>query len=188
MRAFLDFEASSLGKHSYPIEVAWVFEDGSAESYLIKPAPDWADWDGEAEAIHHISRDKLLREGKPHDWVAHRMIETLSDHQLFATAPSWDGKWLSRLLRTAKYPRHRLRLKDSDIAHAETAREILQPILVKEKREAVVALLLAATPARAPDIIATHRALPDAQEERERWVRIKAAAEQLAHAHRNNGG
>jgi hypothetical protein len=50
MLAFLDFEASSLGKKSYPIEVAWVFEDGTSESHLIKPAPEWTDWDPAAQA------------------------------------------------------------------------------------------------------------------------------------------
>ena len=39
MLVFLDFEASSLGKRSYPIEVGWVFEDGRSEAHLIRPAP-----------------------------------------------------------------------------------------------------------------------------------------------------
>jgi hypothetical protein len=39
MIVFLDFEASSLARHSYPIEVAWVFEDGASEAHLIRPAP-----------------------------------------------------------------------------------------------------------------------------------------------------
>lgn len=50
MLVFLDFEASSLSKQSYPIEVAWVFEDGRSEEYLIRPAPIWTDWDSAAEA------------------------------------------------------------------------------------------------------------------------------------------
>jgi hypothetical protein len=37
MRVFLDFEASSLGKNGYPIEVGWVFEDGACEAHLIRP-------------------------------------------------------------------------------------------------------------------------------------------------------
>jgi hypothetical protein len=49
MHVFLDFEASSLAKDSYPIEVGWVFEGGTgAESWLIRPAPDWTDWDPNA--------------------------------------------------------------------------------------------------------------------------------------------
>ncbi|WP_171905933.1 hypothetical protein [Sphingobium phenoxybenzoativorans] len=55
MLVFLDFEASSLAKRSYPIEVGWVFEDGSSAAYLIRPAPDWTDWDAGAAAIHGIA-------------------------------------------------------------------------------------------------------------------------------------
>ena len=39
MLVFLDFESSSLGKRSYPIEVAWVFANGRLESHLTLPAP-----------------------------------------------------------------------------------------------------------------------------------------------------
>jgi hypothetical protein len=39
MPVFLDFEASSLSKHSYLVEVAWVFEDGRSRSFLVRPAP-----------------------------------------------------------------------------------------------------------------------------------------------------
>lgn len=99
MKVFLDFEASSLSDQSYPVEVAWVFEDGYAESHLIKPAPEWIEWDPRAEAIHGISRARLVHEGETHTSVATRMIEVLSEHELFASAPSWDGKWLSVLLR-----------------------------------------------------------------------------------------
>jgi hypothetical protein len=98
---FLDFEASSLAKRGYPIEVAWVFEDGTSKSHLIHPAPGWDDWDEEAEAIHGIARETLMRDGTPHGVVARRMVGQLTDHDLLASAPSWDGKWLSALLRSA---------------------------------------------------------------------------------------
>lgn len=91
MLAFLDFEASSLGKQSFPIEVAWVFEDGAAEAHLIRPAPTWTDWDPQSEAIHHISRDTLIAECEPHDWVAQRMIDQLNGHDLVATPPHGTG-------------------------------------------------------------------------------------------------
>jgi hypothetical protein len=55
--AFLDFEASSLGKQGYPIEVAWVFANGEEESHLIRPAEAWTDWDVKAGRIHGISRE-----------------------------------------------------------------------------------------------------------------------------------
>ena len=80
MLVFLDFEASSLSKRSYPIEVGWVFEDGKAEAYLIRPAPDWTDWDEEAEAIHHIAPERLWAEGAPHDVVAAQRSPGVGDN------------------------------------------------------------------------------------------------------------
>ena len=84
MLAFLDFEASSLAKRSYPIEVAWVFETGVEETHLIRPEPDWTDWDVAAEAIHHIPRETLERVGEAAEVVAMRMVEVLDNKNLTA--------------------------------------------------------------------------------------------------------
>jgi hypothetical protein len=138
MLVFLDFEASSLARHSYPIEVAWVFEDGASEAHLIRPAPGWDDWDVAAEAIHRIPRATLLAEGMAHDAVARRMVEQLTGHDLTASAPSWDGKWLSVLLRAAGLPRHALRLRDTDEAQREAARQILKDVVAADRLEAEV--------------------------------------------------
>ena len=129
MRAFLDFEASSLSDDSYPIEVGWVFEDGRREAHLIRPAPQWLDWDKRAEALHGISRTRLEAEGAAHDVVAQRVLEALADHDVYVGAPSWDGKWLSMLFRAAGLPRHIMRLKDSAEAQFETAAQALGPLL-----------------------------------------------------------
>ncbi|MGR6329835.1 3'-5' exonuclease [Sphingomonas sp. XXL09] len=179
MRVFLDFEASSLAKTSYPIEVAWVFEDGRGEAYLIRPAEGWTDWDAEAEAIHHIPREALVRDGTPHDVVAARMIDTLCGHDLFASAPSWDGKWLSVLLRAAKRPRHSLRLRDTDEAQREAAAAILREVVPVDR----VALLVEEARARAGVAergTPAHRALADARDELARWQRVCAMARTLA--------
>lgn len=178
MRVFLDFEASSLADRSHPIEVAWVFQDGRQESHLIAPAPSWTDWDEKAEAIHHISRDLLAAEGEPHDRVAARMLEALDGHDLFASAPSWDGKWLSALLRSAGIPRHALRLRDTDEALRETATEILSAVFGGAQLERDVHNLVAragAGDATPP----AHRALADAAAERAKWVRVRDAARSL---------
>ncbi|MGK2912029.1 MAG: 3'-5' exonuclease [Sphingobium sp.] len=180
MLVFLDFEASSLGKKSYPIEVAWVFEDGRSNGFLIRPAPDWTDWDSEAEAVHHIPRHQLLADGVAHDDVARIMVEALAGHDLLASAPSWDGKWLSTLLRAAGLPRHSLRLRDSDDAHRECAMAILEPILPPEELENAVGNLLALIEIRAPGEPPAHRALADALEERERWLAVGEAARKAA--------
>jgi hypothetical protein len=172
MRVFLDFEASSLGADSYPIEVGWVMEDGSAEDHLIRPAAAWTDWDPTAEAIHGLSREVLLARGEPHEDVARRMMQVLTAHEVFASAPSWDGKWLSVLLRAAGYPRHALRLRDTEEADLETAAEILAP--GRETGEVAVAAIrilretrerLARPPA--------HRALADARQEFEVWQEVR---------------
>jgi DNA polymerase III epsilon subunit-like protein len=60
--AFLDFEASSISNKSYPIEVGWVFEDGSGEDFLIRPEQSWTDWSANAQAIHGITKMMLLHE------------------------------------------------------------------------------------------------------------------------------
>jgi len=188
MLVFLDFEASSLARHSYPIEVAWVFEDGACESHLIRPARGWQDWDAAAEAIHHIPREQLVREGTPHDALARRMVEQLSGHDLTASAPSWDGKWLSTLLRAANLPRHTLRLRDTEAVQRETMRNILLDRIAAEHLEAEIERLRRAAIAALPRVPTAHRALADAQAERARWIAARDAAEQfpVTSGHANN--
>ena len=180
MRVFLDFEASSLAKRSYPIEVAWVFEDGRSETFLSRPAEEWTDWDPAAEAIHRISRETLVRDGTSHELVANHMLDVLAGHDLLASAPSWDGKWLSALLRAAGAPRNSLRLRGAGEARRECASEILAPIVAPDRLAAVVGDLLAHTDLPAPEGMPAHRALPDAVEERARWLRVCAAAKALS--------
>lgn len=179
MKVFLDFEASSLSDKSYPIEVAWVFQDGRAESHLIKPAAIWLDWDATAEAIHGISREKLRTEGAPHDEVAARMVEALTGHELFASAPSWDGKWMSALLRAAGLPRHALRLRDTDEALRELASEILAPVIPASRLDIEVHSLVTRAKAE-KDRQPAHRALEDAMGEYGIWVHVRDAARELA--------
>jgi hypothetical protein len=179
MLVFLDFEASSLAKLSYPIEVAWVFEDGREESHLIRPAAQWTDWDAAAEAIHHIPRAQLEAEGTAHDVVAQRMVVALTGHDLFASAPSWDGKWLSALLRAAKLPRHALRLRDTEEAQRATATAILRDVVPAGLLGRAVAEVVTLADVRDREVPA-HRALADARGEWERWCVVKRAAEARA--------
>ena len=65
LAVFLDFEASSLGRKGFPIEVAWVFETGEEEAHLIRPAEGWTEWDASAEAIHRNSRRRGWRTQQP---------------------------------------------------------------------------------------------------------------------------
>ncbi len=177
MLVFLDFEASSLSKRSYPIEVAWVFEDGRSESHLIRPAPSWDDWDAAAEAIHGIAHAELEAAGTDHATVARRMVDQLTGHDLLASAPSWDGKWLSALLRAAKLPRHSLRVRDSDDAHRERAHAILSRALSGNALASAVAETLEESEPRGDGEPPAHRALADAEEERARWLAVGRLAE-----------
>lgn len=172
MRVFLDFEASSLSRESYPIEVGWVREDGVAEDHLIRPAPGWTDWDPSAEAIHGLTREVLLDRGEPHGEVARRVMEALAPHEVFASAPSWDGKWLSVLLRAAGFPRHALRLRDTKEADQQAAIEIL----AAEGPGAGLATEVAQIVRQARGRLAgppVHRALADARQEFAIWLEVR---------------
>jgi hypothetical protein len=180
MRVFVDFEASSLGGDGYPIEIGWAAEDGACEAHLIRPAPGWTDWDALAEAVHGISRERLAADGEAPETVARRTLEALQGHALFASAPSWDGKWMSVLLRAGGLARHALRLRDSDEACREAVAEAFGGALPAPELDALAAALTArarrAAAARRP----RHRALADAQGEREIWREVRRAAEARA--------
>lgn len=183
MRVFLDFEASSLSDDSYPIEVGWITEAGAEEQHLIRPAPAWSDWDPAAEALHGLSRARLEAEGEPPAAVAQRTFAALKDHELFASAPSWDGKWLSLLLRSGGIPRHALRLRDADEAHLAAACDILRPALPEAVALEAAVRLLAEARARIEIGPPRHRALPDARQEREVWLEVRRLAEAHVAAH-----
>lgn len=184
MRAFIDFEASSLGRHGYPIEVAWIFEDGNSETFLISPIATWTDWDPAAEAIHGISREQLAREGVATDIVACRLVNALHGHEVLASAPSWDGKWLSALLRSAGLPRHAIRIADTDAALLELADALLAPFLPSTEIHRATRRIVADAADRFVGRKPAHRALPDAQFERERWLTVS----ELAHAYGRRHG
>ncbi|WP_043836436.1 transcriptional regulator [Muricoccus aerilatus] len=179
MIVFLDFEASSLGKRSFPVEVGWVREDGREESHLIRPAPDWTEWSAEAEAIHRLTRERLEREGEPHGEVARRMLAELSGHALYASAPSWDGQWLSRLLRAAGQPRHALRLRDTEDARRDAALAALTAAGVEPSRcDKLLAEILADIVREQREATPAHRALEDAKSELRLWQEARRRAEE----------
>lgn len=171
MRIFLDFEASSLDDRlSYPIEVGWVDEAGDGEAHLIRPAPAWTDWDASAEATHGISRAVLERDGEPHEAVCERLIALFEGNTVHCSAPSWDGHWLSMLLRASGKPRHLLRMRDTSEVFEAAARERLGAEAPASELEAVIAAARAVAEAGP----VAHRALADARREWEIWRTILA--------------
>nr|WP_237182144.1 transcriptional regulator [Roseomonas marmotae] len=160
-----------MGKHGFPVEVGWAAEDGTEESHLIRPAPDWEEWSEEAERVHGIPLERLRREGEPHDRVARRMLEALTGHELYASAPSWDGQWNSRLLRAAGLPRHALRLRDTEEAQRDAILAVLRRAGLPEAgwQAAVDRIRSAAMRAEEAEGPPAHRALEDARRELRLW-------------------
>lgn len=100
----IDFEASCLPVHglSFPIEVGICDGPESARSWLIRPHPRWAGWtwSREAEALHGIGFDRLMREGLPAEQVAAELIAALHGRRVIAD--SWlDPVWLRTLTDAA---------------------------------------------------------------------------------------
>lgn len=97
----LDIEASGFGRHSYPIEVGYVREDGQAWCTLIRPQPDWTHWDEAAERLHGISREALARHGRPADAVARQLNEALAGRTVYCDGWARDYAWLGALYEAA---------------------------------------------------------------------------------------
>lgn len=114
--SFLDFEASSLGSASFPIEVAWNLSDGSIESHLISPKgiDKWRDWSFKSQELHGISREELIVNGKPPSWICHRMNECLSGKVVYTEDPDYDGTWLSELFSVSRIDKPEFELRNVD--------------------------------------------------------------------------
>ena len=124
--AFIDLEASGLGAASWPIEVGWCFPDSTPETYLIRPAEDWAPeaWDDNAEALHGVSREVLESEGALVADVCRRLNGALGEAEVFSDAPDWDAFWLYRLF-TAGGEKQQFPLRSfSDLFHDKPQDEI----------------------------------------------------------------
>lgn len=119
----IDVEASGFGKGSYPIEVGYVLPDGFSHCMLIRPDPAWRHWDPQAESLHHISRDLLLRHGRPVREVAARLNEQLAGRTVYTEGWGNDYTWLSILYEVAdRQPSYRLDNVQKLLTEAELAR------------------------------------------------------------------
>ncbi|MFW5828964.1 MAG: hypothetical protein ACOCXA_01770 [Planctomycetota bacterium] len=98
---FIDCEASSFRRDSYPLAVAWSLPDGHIERLLIDPSPipHWQDWDPAAEAIHGLDRERLRRNGWHPAYVAERLREDLLGRDVYSDAAAFDEHWLRRLFQ-----------------------------------------------------------------------------------------
>jgi len=122
----------------------------------------------------------LEEEGEDHRAVATRMVEVLAGHDLLASAPSWDGKWLSTLLRAGGQPRRVLQLRDSDEAQLEIARACLADIEPAAVREALAREVVGEVSQRRNGRVVAHRALADAKAELAQWLEVRVEAQSRA--------
>jgi hypothetical protein len=97
----LDIEASGFGRASYPIEIGYVLPDGRAVCMLVRPAPQWTHWDSDAEAVHGIPRQTLLRHGRPIREVAVRLNQDLGGRTVYCDGWAHDYAWLGALFEEA---------------------------------------------------------------------------------------
>lgn len=112
----IDIEASGLHFDAYPIEVG-IGVRGMVHAWLIKPEPSWVYWDSAAEALHGISREKLMHHGLPARDVAAQIDKVMESSRglLYSEAAPWDEDWINILFRAAGVARnfHILPLQDS---------------------------------------------------------------------------
>lgn len=102
--AILDVEASGFGRGSYPIEVGFVLPDGRSHCLLIRPEPDWQEWDAEAERLHGIPRAQLLTKGRSAFEVAQFLNDHLGGLTVYSDAWGNDQSWLALLFEYAALP------------------------------------------------------------------------------------
>jgi hypothetical protein len=105
---FIDFEASSLAKESYPIEVGYARLDLSSgeiisDGFLIAPEKSWFDWSPESEKIHGINRIDCVQYGTSAMVAAENLNERFGTNPVFCDAPSFDGMWNRRLFETVDF-------------------------------------------------------------------------------------
>ena len=116
--AFLDFEASSLDRDSWPIEVglSWIDDSHEIQTFesLIRPAPHWSEdaWSQASALVHNIPRSAL--ETAPHvDIVAEGLLKALGGRIALSDAPPFERHWLDQLLGAAGVTTH-VQIEDFD--------------------------------------------------------------------------
>lgn len=99
--AVLDIEASGFGRDSYPIEIGYVLPDGGGYCTLIRPEAHWIHWDPQAQQLHGIARDTLLRHGRSTLDIARHMNQTLRGQTVYSDGWANDYSWIGALFDAA---------------------------------------------------------------------------------------
>lgn len=93
----LDIESS--GFQGYPIQIGIIKENGETFESLIKPHEEWLEdleWDYNAQAVHSLELDYVIKNGKSIDEVARKINRFVGEEDIFVDHP-YDVMWLDLL-------------------------------------------------------------------------------------------
>lgn len=102
----IDIEASGFGRGGYPIEIGVSMSDGEAHCFLIQPYEDWTHWEVEAERLHRLSRETIVRFGMNGGYVARQLNKYLEGQTVYTDAWGHDSSWLALLYDRAEIRQH----------------------------------------------------------------------------------
>lgn len=113
----IDFEASSLRKNSYPIEVAWGESPRNITSYLLNPdyMDGWTDWNPKSVEYHGLTLDELRKHGVDPRQAAAIMVRDLSGKPVYSDEVRYDTRWKNRLLADSGLDPSLVRIKDLNL-------------------------------------------------------------------------
>lgn len=97
----IDVEASGFGPDSYPIEIGLALPDNDRYCSLIRPCDTWVHWNDDAQAVHGITREILMKSGKPFQEVALELNELLGSVTVYSDGWVVDKPWIRKLFDQA---------------------------------------------------------------------------------------
>jgi hypothetical protein len=166
---FLDFEATSLGPDSRPIEVAICDATGVFEAYYIKPEPSWVDWDPASEAVHGISQVEIATFGRDARQAANRVFDLLiAADTIYSDHPAHDEAWLAELMHVGGYAPRGFRLHDVAELYDHTVYRVMR----RDGAQKSLKLIDEAKAAEARRVRTRHRAGPDARGLWWTWMKL----------------
>lgn len=171
---FVDVEASSLQEGGFPIELAWVMDDGTHESHLIRPENGWRVWCARAARVHGLTPAVLQACGQPAAVVARRFVQVARGRRVVSDAVAFDAAWLSMLCTAANLATPAL--LPVQLAYAKAVAPLLDPAAPRPV-QARMALDLVACHEHHENTRnrPRHRALPDAWSLWRTWRAIAGA-------------
>lgn len=116
---YVDVEASSIEKGSFPIEVGWCVDDEAPpESFLLTPAACWDaehGWSSVSQGFHGITLHDLRSNGIDVQAAAARIEAEFGHRMVVSDNPGFDEFWLGMIYEAAGLP------KRWEVLHVEEA-------------------------------------------------------------------